>query len=962
MSRQAMTTIIQAPGAEMSEDRQEQAAEEIDFRAIKRRFMLLNKARLQKALGALRDKQSELLEMLPLLFHVNHPMLPGFASKDTPQGVWGYEPDRLALNLARAMAKSFSYRKSPKRQTAIHAIYFMGSTGTIAHSEGSDFDFWLCYDPALDKEKLKKLKLKARRIEQWAEELGLEIHFFFINPDDFRQGKHHALSSESSGSAQHHLLLDEFYRTSVLLAGQFPLWWLVPPEYEAAYDIYVAELQRKRFLYARDCIDFGGLTRIPAEEFFGAALWQLSKGIDAPYKSILKLLLIEAYASEYPGMELLSKQLKQAVYDDRAEPEKLDPYMMMLEKVSAYLGDVEERKRLELARRCFYFKAGIRLTEQGSSKRTDWRRELLLALADTWHWSRADLMLMDAHYTWKVHRVMEERQILFDALITSYRFLSDFARKYAGLSMISQSDLTTLGRKLYTAFERKAGKIDIVNRGIYADLYEEHVSICEVYNDEGDVSGWHAYRGVVNHSALQMEVPLKRSRSLIELVVWCYFNKIVSKQTVFVVHSPRSRHTARDVENLLLNMISRFPLEMLDSSDIQDYAKAAKLLMSELYVNAGVRLTDNMVLTKNIAAMGHTDPFSYGHRQVCMVMSLDHLQINSWREVLVHRNAGESAVLESLCDYLKWYPRSAGVVPEVPRVYTMGAVLGSSVGRRVEELFRQVIALFYDEESGPLTRYVISIARSHYVIEMDGDIPRYHEYRTLPSLQQYLGKPGEQFHKLVFDERSLKDSFLPLIYAENRPGMLQLFYYLGVTGAEVFVLDEKGALFYQQNSYHDSDTLLSHYLRFFDAVSNRVNFMLQEGVVGNRIEGVEFFEITADALARQSLVRVQPEFNQPGKRFFSLQVIVEQNELGESVFTLFCDGKEFSTLEFGKALFDTVVKHVLKLRKSGQSYPIYITDISLDRGVIGEENMGKMQTVHFLNYKRRIEAQINRNM
>ena len=36
--------------------------------------------------------------------------------------------------------------------------------------------------------------------------------------------------------------------------------------------------------------------------------------------------------------------------------------------------------------------------------------------------------------------------------------------------MISQSDLTTLGRKLYTAFERKAGKIDIVNRGVYADL------------------------------------------------------------------------------------------------------------------------------------------------------------------------------------------------------------------------------------------------------------------------------------------------------------------------------------------------------------------------------------------------------------------------------------------------------------------------------------------------------------
>jgi len=946
----------------MAEEQQDGGTEEFDFRAIKRRFMLLNKARLEKAYGSLREKQAELLDLLPLLFHVNHPMLPGFASKDTPIGVWGYEPDRLALNLAKTLAKSFSYRRSPRKQTAIHAIYFMGSTGTIAHTEGSDFDFWLCYDPKLTEEKIKKLKLKAQWIEKWADELGLEIHFFFINPDEFRQGKHNALSSESSGSAQHNLLLDEFYRTGVLLSGQFPLWWLVPPEYEAAYDLYVAELQRKRFIYARDCIDFGGLTRIPAEEFFGAALWQLSKGIDAPYKSILKLLLIEAYASEYPGMELLSKQLKQMVYANKADPERLDPYMMMLGKVSQYLAGAEEKNRLELARRCFYFKSGMRLTEKEPQKRRDWRRELLEQLTEGWHWTRADLMLMDAHHTWKVHRVMEERQTLFDALITSYRFLSDFARKYASLSMISQRDLTTLGRKLYTAFERKAGKIDIVNRGVFAELFEEHVTLCEVYNDEGEISGWHVYRGVVNHSDIRMEVPLKRSRSLVELIAWCYFNKIIHKDTVLVVHSPRSRHNARDVENLLHNMINHFPLELLDSGDMQDYARMAKLLVSELYINTGMRLNDNMVMTKNIAAMGHTDPFAYGHQQVSLVMSLDHLQINSWREVLVHRNAGENAVLESLCDYLKWYPRSGGVVPDVPRVYTMGAALGSSVGQRVEGLFREVIQLFFDEEAGAATRYVVSIGRSHYVIEMGDDVPRYVELRTIQSLMKYLSKAGEKYHHLVFDQRSLTDTFLPSIYAKNKPGMVQLFYHLGIAGAEVYVLDEKGALFSQQDNYHDSDTLLLHYLRFFEAVSNRVNFMLEEGMAGNSIEGVEFYEINSDALGRKNLVRVQPDFYQAGKRFFSLQVIVEQNEMGESVFTLYCDGKEFSTLEYGSELFNAVVRHVLQLRQSGQSYPIYITDISLDRAVVGEENMGKMQTVHFLNYKRRIEEQINGNM
>ena len=87
---------------------------------------------------------------------------------------------------------------------------------------------------------------------------------------------------------------------------------------------------------------------------------------------------------------------------------------------------------------------------------------------------------------------------------------------------------------------------------------------------------------------------------------------------------------------------------------------------------------------------------------------------------------------------------------------------------------------------------------------------------------------------------------------------------------------------------------------------------------------------------------------------------MEKDANGESIFTLYCDGKEFSTLEHGRELFTSVVKHVLVLRQSGQRYPIYITDISLARSVVGEENVGKMQSIYFLNYKRRIEEQLNR--
>lgn len=932
--------------------------EEIDFRAVKHRFMLLNKARLKKAYSALNEKQGDLLTLLPLLFHANHPLLPGYVNRETPVGVWDYEPDATTLSLARTMTRSFSYRKSTRKHFAVHAIYFMGSTGTVAHSEGSDFDFWLCHDPELDKKQLENLRLKTQGIMRWARQLGLEIHFFLVNAEEYRQGKHHQLTSEDSGTAQHNLLLDEFYRTSVLLAGQFPLWWLVPPEYEDSYEGYVAEMRRKRFLYAKDCIDFGGIGHIPAEEFFGAALWQISKGVDAPYKSILKLLLIEAYASEYPAMDMLCKQVKMAVYQNHADPERLDPYMLMLDKVSNYLAGAEEKQRLQLARRCFYYKAGIRLSE--SVKNADWRRSLLLKLVDSWGWEHADLLLLDAAHTWKVDRVLEERQILYDALIASYQFLSDFVRRNAALSMISERDMNTLGRKLYTAFERKAGKVEIINRGIDANLHEDHVTLYEACNPAGEPTGWHIYRSAVKQSDISGETPLKRMRSLVELLIWCYLNKVVDERTVFAVHSSASRHNPRDIRNLLQNLASRLPLKLFDSAEMQDFAEAARSIVNVLYLNAGVRTTEDMLTTRNLAAMGQTDPFSHGHRQTSLVLSLDHLQMNSWREVLVQRYAGNNTVLDCLCGYLKWFPRSAGVVPEVPTVYAVNAAFGGATGQRVETLFREVIALFYDKKRGPATRFVVSVGSSHYIIEMADDTPHYVEHASLQSLMQYLGYTGEHFYRMVFDPRSLKESFLPLIYSYNKLGVVQFFYHRGAGGTDVFVLDEKGALFNQRYAQVDSDILLAHFMRFFAAVGKRVNFMRQNEVEGSTISGEEYYELSTDALGRHTMEFVDTSRCRPGKHFYSLQVLVEQNEQGESVFTLYGDGREFSTLEYGADLFRRVVDHVLAQRHDQAHYPIYITDISLDRAVIGEDRADRLQTVHYLEYKRRIEDQINR--
>lgn len=173
---------------------------------------------------------------------------------------------------------------------------------------------------------------------------------FLIDTQGFAQGQRDGqLGSDNCGTTQHYLLLDEFYRTTVWLAGRTPLWWLVPVYEEGNYQAYTQTLLAKRFIRSQDVLDLGNLAHIPPGEFIGAGLWQLFKGIDSPYKSLLKLLLTEAYASEYPGVRCLSLDYKQAVFANQLDLDELDPYVMVYRRIERYLLQKGEPVRLERA-------------------------------------------------------------------------------------------------------------------------------------------------------------------------------------------------------------------------------------------------------------------------------------------------------------------------------------------------------------------------------------------------------------------------------------------------------------------------------------------------------------------------------------------------------------------------------------------------------------------------------------
>ena len=481
-----------------------------DLHEIGRRFKNLNQLHKQRIQEFLQPRQRVFLELLPLLFHENHPLLPGFISSETPAGIPDYSPDRTTINLAKKYSKSFSYKRRALGNFSIQALFLMGSVSSIAFSKTSDMDIWLCHQPGLSTENLKELTDKAVTIENWAATLAIEVHFFLIDNEEFLNGQDTPISTESSGKTQHYLLLEEFYRTAVYIAGRMPAWWFVPPHQEKNYSDYVRHLKQKRFLSEQDIIDFGGLEEVPAKEFISATLWHLYKSIGSPHKSFLKLLLMESYASEFPDTDWLCFELKKALYNGTCDIDAFDPYLLIYRKVDNYLQQqTKSSARLTLARQCFYQKIIGASSSPPAPEIRKYRKIFLRNVAKNWNWPPTLLLELSQQKTWNITKAIQEHKIILQQLIQCYRMTKGFARKYVQQDDLDNQDIRLIGRKLNSYLERKPGKIEIITARSSIHNKENELSILEIPLASGEL-GWGLYRGQVKHNKAQQHTPIKK--------------------------------------------------------------------------------------------------------------------------------------------------------------------------------------------------------------------------------------------------------------------------------------------------------------------------------------------------------------------------------------------------------------------------------------------------------------------
>ncbi len=539
------------------------------------RVLRYNKARIERALTLMPEKHRPLFHVLPFLVHVNHEALPGYVAplisgETVPFGInnYSFRPDveQALQRCFPAQSHLFSDIKQIwPRQRAVDALVLMGSVGTIAQTDDSDFDFWVCIDgKRFSTTELTLLQQKLTAIEKWADNtFGIEVHFFLSEIDKVKQNDFGVAEGESAGSAQALFLKAEFYNTNIVVAGKAPFWWLTPEKTtEKQYQAIYNSLEKGGSPDVDWFMDLGHLERLDASELFGAAIWQLGKAMDSPFKSVLKMAKLEVYLANISHGQPLCNLLKKHVHRGAEAPghvADIDPYALMFDELIAHYKANGQAEDIAVLQQCLYLKCGCTLSHPlVEGEQANFKRKIMASYAKQWGWSRKLLAHLDNQQDWTFNERVQLSRRIHRFLLKCYRRISKEISHHQ--QVMDQKDMTVLGRRLSTYYAKKPDKIEFLRRAFDESLYCEKITIAMRQLKNGD-EVWSAYAGdlLSKSGIIDDSQKVTQAASAIALMVWLVSSKIIDTNSKVYLDYNYGEVSELDLNDLLKHLCKYFP-------------------------------------------------------------------------------------------------------------------------------------------------------------------------------------------------------------------------------------------------------------------------------------------------------------------------------------------------------------------------------------------------------------------
>ncbi|MFC6276999.1 class I adenylate cyclase [Psittacicella hinzii] len=257
----------------------------------------------------------EFLLQVPFILHFNPPGM-RFYVPDAPHGVYNFIPLPQQLeSFANYADVNYDQLTNPGTYT-IEGVYVMGSASSVTFTADSDIDLWVVVSPELEAVKRQALHQKLEKMSQWLQaEHHVEASFYIVDCQHLLYNRHTNQTLADGGIREKIFLLDEFYRSATKLAGKWLLWYFLPEVKGYSYQEVKQAFIDFGLIHPCNWIDFGDmdLKLLSHQAFYANVLWLIYKGLQNPFKSFIKIGLLEAYFNEYPYTELVSVSMKRRI-------------------------------------------------------------------------------------------------------------------------------------------------------------------------------------------------------------------------------------------------------------------------------------------------------------------------------------------------------------------------------------------------------------------------------------------------------------------------------------------------------------------------------------------------------------------------------------------------------------------------------------------------------------------------
>jgi len=517
------------------------------------KFFRHNRLSLMKAYDIFRPRQTDFFEILPLLLHENIDF-PGYPAgiEKPPCGIAGYLPSReTGLTVARYLDQSSLVLRAGMN-CHIEGLFTIGSVGSIAQTLKSDIDYWVCIrEESMDRRRAGKFEQKLRMLERWAQDdFKLEVHFFSMDIEKARVSDFGDSTIESSGSAQGRILKEEFYRTMTHVAGKLPFWCTLPVGVSrSCYDRLFANVSRN----PETCryLDLGDIHAIPPAEYFGASIWQLFKLLKSPFKSVIKMALLEKIISENGGKILLCNAFKDEWMNAGFQHnlEKSDAYYALISSLVEYYRGLGDQEDVNLVQLCFFMKTAITGPSDLENTLFGLRSFFINHCMEAWSWNRDKVFDAGNFRQWHYGRITKLSLSIEKYMIKTYKKVS---RTLSGSSeedsMITPEDRTVLGRKMFVQFSKHPGKVPKILLVSRSDRHFQGLNLRYDQQQDGGV-GWELVHNPGFASRDKVE-NLQRTSTIEGIGAWLIHNSLYSKKTLINLVPNPTPVTHDDVKGL----------------------------------------------------------------------------------------------------------------------------------------------------------------------------------------------------------------------------------------------------------------------------------------------------------------------------------------------------------------------------------------------------------------------------